>query len=80
MANRPSTHLTDDQTLYVRSMGKMLRVTWLAHDLDEANWIMEQDSRQALVAEFGPYLLLAEKWDLGNSPEARAAAKEVPRG
>lgn len=56
----------DKQTLYVRSMGKALRVTAIFTDDDEANRHMARsDNDDAVVAVFGPYILLADKYDHG---------------
>lgn len=56
--------LSDTQTLYVRSMGKALRVTAIFTNVREANQYMETRD-EGVVAEFGPYILLAGLYDKG---------------
>ena len=57
--------LHNEQTLYVRSMGKALRVTAIFTDDEKANKYMAEHDEAACVAVFGDYILLADKWDKG---------------
>jgi hypothetical protein len=57
--------LNDQQTIYVRSMGKALRVTAMFTDEAEANRYMERNADEGVVAVFGPYVLLANLFDKG---------------
>lgn len=56
--------LKPEQALYVRSMGKALRVTAIFQTDAEANAHMERTD-DAVVAVFGPLILLADKYDPG---------------
>lgn len=51
--------------LYVRSMGKRLRVWEICTTDDEANERMAKDDRLAVVAVAGGLVLLAHKYDKG---------------
>lgn len=55
--------------LYVRSMGKLLRVERVfpstLEGQDEANAAMERDARLAVVADCEGMILLADKYDQG---------------
>ena len=66
------------QILYVRSMGKALRVTAIFPSDAEANAYMSTHDEQACVAIFGPYVLLADKYDPG-IPLPGATVGEVKR-
>ena len=58
--------LKEHQQLYVRSMGKMLRVTAFYTAVDDANRHMERPGNtDAVVAEFGQLILLADIGDRG---------------
>lgn len=57
--------LKDTEQLYVRSMGKALRVIAIFEDTDAANDYMARHDGAAVVAVFGKYILLAEKTDRG---------------
>ena len=50
--------------IYVRSMGKLLRVTAMFTDTDKANAYMA-GADEGVVACFGPYILLANLYDKG---------------
>lgn len=55
----------EDVTLYVRTMGKCLRVTAIFDSTDEANAHMEKHDEQACVAVSGSLVLLADRHDRG---------------
>jgi hypothetical protein len=62
--------LTDEQQLFIRSMGKALRVTAIATSDVEANEHMRRNEAAAVVAVLGrtrgaQFILLAHKWDQG---------------
>lgn len=57
--------LKAEQKLFVRSMGKLLRVTAIFTSDDEANAYMARHDSQAVVAVFGSLVLLADKYDKG---------------
>lgn len=40
-----------DMSVYVKSMGKLFRVTAICRSAEEANTIMEKDSDQMVIAE-----------------------------
>ena len=65
--NTPSYRqvLGQTETLYVRSMGRLLLVLAVFTSVDEANEYMEKHENAALVATFGPFFLLADKHDKG---------------
>jgi hypothetical protein len=56
---------TDTENLYVRSMGKLLRVVAMFDNDDDANKYMENHDETAVVACFGSFVLLANKYDKG---------------
>lgn len=56
--------LNPEQTLYIRSMGKALQVTAIFTDISAANRHMER-SNDAVVAEFGKLIFLADVGDKG---------------
>lgn len=51
--------------LYVRSMGKALKVTAIALNTEIANAYMETHRDQAVVAEIGELVLIADQYDPG---------------
>lgn len=59
--------LNDKQFLFVRSMGKALRVTALFTSVDEANEYSKRHSDEGVVAEFGSYILIANLYDQGTA-------------
>ena len=63
----PSHIFPTEQTLYIRSMGKALRVSAIFTDRDEANAYMAKHDEQALVACCGPFYLLADRFDKGTN-------------
>ena len=59
-------HLTKEhELLYVFSMGKKLRVTAIFDNADEANAHMERHRDDAVIAVFGAFIFLANKYDKG---------------
>lgn len=54
-----------EQSVYVRSMGKLLQITAIWSTDAEANADLEKHRDDAVVACFGPYVLLANKYDDG---------------
>lgn len=60
--------LSNTQHLYVRSMGKLLRVTAIFDNDEDANRHMARsDNNDAVVAVFGSFVLLADVYDKGES-------------
>jgi hypothetical protein len=57
--------LKDEQRVYVRSMGKALRVTAVFTSDDEANAYMAKHLDEGVVAQFGRFVLLANLHDRG---------------
>ena len=57
--------LKPEHMLYVRSMGKALRVVAIFTSADESNRYMETHRDTGCVAEFGPYIFLANLHDHG---------------
>jgi hypothetical protein len=55
----------DRHWLYVRSMGKALRVTAIWTDVDSTNHYLAAHPDQGCVAEFGPFILIANLYDPG---------------
>lgn len=51
--------------LYVRSMGKALRITAIFTNDDDANRFMERNPDDAVVACFAGLVFLARKYDRG---------------
>jgi len=55
-----------DERLFVYTMGKRLRITAIFTDDDAANAHMgKPGNNDAVVACFGPFVLLADKYDHG---------------
>ena len=59
--------LTKEQDFSIRSMGKRLRVTAIFDNDDEANQHMASHPSDAVVACLGPFVLLADKYDKGET-------------
>lgn len=57
--------LADHQAIYVRSMGKALRVTAMFTDVAEANQYMEKNLDDGVIAEYGGVIFLANVYDTG---------------
>ena len=57
--------LKPEQMLYVRTMGKALKVTAVFTDDDSANAYMSNHSDEGVVAEFAPYIFIANVYDNG---------------
>lgn len=57
--------LKEEQTLYVRSMGKALRVTTIFTDDATANAYMARTKDEGVVTEFPPFIFLANLHDQG---------------
>ena len=55
------------QTLYIRSMGKALRVLSICTDVAEANDEMERHDALAVIAEFNGLIFLADRYDSGTA-------------
>lgn len=55
---------TRDEKLFIASMGKKLRVTAIFTDDEAANSHMAR-SDDAVIAVFGPFIFLANKYDHG---------------
>jgi hypothetical protein len=54
-----------ENRLYIRSMGKLLRVTAIFDTVQAANLHMQRHREQAVVAEIGTVILLADVHDRG---------------
>lgn len=59
--------LKPEQTLYVRSMGKALKVTAMFTSVDETNEYLASSAGkdQGVVAEFPPFVFVANLYDKG---------------
>lgn len=53
------------QVLYVRSMGKALRVTAIFTDDDDTNAYLAKNRDESVVAVFGDFILIANTYDHG---------------
>lgn len=53
------------ESLYLRSMGKLLRITAIFESDAEANAYMEKHRDEGLIAEFGKYRFIANLYDPG---------------
>lgn len=62
--------LPEHQSLYIRSMGKALRVTAICTSESDANLHMERNINDAVVAEIAPFIFMANKYDAGVKIEA----------
>lgn len=52
-----------DDHLWVTSMGKKFRVRCVTTEIDEANDYMEKHEETALIACFGPFNVIANKYE-----------------
>lgn len=57
--------INKETRFYIRSMGKLLRVTAMFETDEEANSHMEKHSGSAVVAVLGHLVLVADKHDRG---------------
>ena len=55
----------ESDQLLMRSMGKTLRILAIFDNDDEANDYMSRHDNMACIACFGPFVLLADKYDKG---------------
>jgi len=51
--------------VYVRSMGKALRITAICSSVTEANDYCERHVDEGVIAEFGPLVFIANLYDKG---------------
>lgn len=65
MAQQPHKIAREDDRLLIQSMGKALRVTAIYSTDDDANSHMQRHPNDAVIACFGPFVFLANKYDLG---------------
>lgn len=56
------------ELVYIFSMGKRLKLTAIATSDDAANRHMAKNPKDAVVACFGPLVLMANRYDQGESP------------
>lgn len=55
-----------EQMLYLRSMGKVLLITAIFTDENDVNAYMEKHKgEEGVIAQFGPYIFLANMRDKG---------------
>lgn len=57
--------LAKQHTVYVRSMGKALRITAMFTSVDEANAYMENNTDEGVIAEIQGVIFLANLHDQG---------------
>ena len=57
--------LKDYQIIYVRSMGKLLKVTALFTDNSECNKYLESHKDEGVIAEYGNTIFVANCYDHG---------------
>jgi len=57
--------LTDNQTIYVRSMNKALKVVAICSTDDEANDFCEKNVDTGVIAVFGELVFIANLYDRG---------------
>lgn len=76
--------LKPEQVLYVQSMGKALRVTAIFDNPSDANHYMARNKDEAVVAELGTMVLIANVYDKGarwaklaNALQSAAASNRV---
>jgi hypothetical protein len=60
-----------NQLLYVGSLGKAVRVTAIFTSVQDSNGYLAAHSDEGVVAEFGPYVFIANNQD-GDTPIPRA--------
>jgi hypothetical protein len=74
LASKSRAAIPDEQRLYIRSMGKLLRVTAVALTDDAANAHMARHDNDALVAIVNGLRLMADKHDPGQDFDRNARA------
>ena len=57
--------LKPEQTMYVASMSKLLKVTAIFDNDDEANAYMSNHGDEGVIAVFGSFVMLANLYDKG---------------
>lgn len=57
--------LTGEHQMYLRSMGKLFRITAIFTSDAEANAYMAKHPDEGLIAEFKPYRYIANLYDSG---------------
>ena len=57
--------LKEKQTVYVRSMGKVLEVSAIFDNDSDANKYMEKHHDEGVIAVFGNYVFIAEMYQPG---------------
>lgn len=55
----------ETEMIYVRSMGKALKVLAIVTSVEEANAYSRTHDNAAVVAEFGPFVFMADRYDPG---------------
>lgn len=55
----------DNVSFYVRSMGKLLKITAAFESIEEANKYMESHKDEGMIAEKGNTIFLANLYDQG---------------
>lgn len=61
---QPMKHTaTPSEHLWITSMGKKFRVRAITDSVDEANSFMDSHSETALIACFGPFNIIANKYE-----------------
>ena len=63
----PSHVAKATETLLFRSMGKSLRIIAIFTTESDANAYMAKHDNAACIAEFGPFIFLANKYDQGSN-------------
>ena len=53
----------ESERLYVSSMGKEFRVLAISDSVEQANLYMERNNRAALIACFGAFNIIADKYE-----------------
>ena len=57
--------LKANQTLCIYSMGKKLHITAIFHSVDETNKYLATHRNEGVIAEFAPYVFVANLYDKG---------------
>lgn len=79
MITLPATH---PSSLYVLTLGRLVRVTHVSHDIDDANLFMARNTGSSVIAEFAQgderIICIADYNDKGQPFKRRAVYETCP--
>ncbi len=54
-----------EQNMLIKSMGKLLKITAIFHNVNEANKYLEKHKDEGVIACYDPYIFIANLYDKG---------------